>query len=77
MDDLDQLLTNIKEILYKGKYEISSIADDNGFEIIGLSEYFENVSDGKLADMANNCSNIEENVYIFLLRYWLSYQRFW
>ena len=65
MDDLDQLLTNIKEILYKGKYEIISIADDNGFEIIGLSEYFENFSDGKLADMANNCSNIEENVYIF------------
>ena len=64
MDDLIQALTNVKEMLRERKYEMISIADENSFASIGLPIYFENFSDGNLAYMENNWSNIEDNEYI-------------
>ena len=48
-------------MLCGSKYEMSSIAYENGFASIFLPVYFENFSDGNLADMENNWSKIEEN----------------
>ena len=61
MDDLVQVLTNFKSMLFERKYEIRSISDENSFTSIGLPAYFELFSDGNLADMENNWSKIEEN----------------
>ena len=45
-------------MLRERKDETFSITDDNGFAVIGSSEYFDDLSNDNLADMANNWSNI-------------------